>query len=134
MKIIKTIILIIVLPLLFISCKPDKDDYTEGWIGRWQTTDETIFPQTKYLHSGNIVKDNEEQNKVILAGSLLGINSSYKIPIKLSSSSKGSIDYTNGFNIKGVAVFNSKDTIWLRMSIFQGNKTEYDTITLVKVQ
>ena len=70
----------------------------------------------------------------MLAGSLLGINSSYKIPIKLSSSSKGSIDYTNGFNIKGVAVFNSKDTIWLRMSIFQGNKTEYDTITLVKVQ
>lgn len=133
MKATKLKILLIALPILFIACKPDKDDYAEKWIGEWQTTDETVLPQTKFLHTGTIIKDDGQRNQVIMSGMLLGLNSSYRIPIKLSSEKAGSIDYTNGFTIKGSASCNQKDTIWLNMNISRDNKTVYDTITLVKV-
>ena len=130
----KTAILLTILSIFFVQCKPDKEDYTEGWTGNWKTTDETKFPQVKYLHEGTITKDKGERNKVVVYGTLLGINSSYGIPVKLSSETKGNINYTNGFSISGTAVFNTKDTIWLRMAISQENKTEKDTLVLVKVK
>lgn len=134
MKRVKFILFLTVVSCLFMQCKPDKEDYTDGWIGAWQTTDETKFPQTKYLHEGTIIKNNSERNNIIMSGTLLGINSSYKIPIRLSSENRGNIDYTNGFTINGSATFNRKDTIWLRMNISQDNKTERDTVVLVKVK
>jgi len=134
MKTLKTIILLFAIATLVFACKPDREDYTEDWIGEWKTTEDAKFPQTKYLHQGTIIKDNSERNQIILSGTILGINSSYQIPIKLSSDTKGTINYTNGFTINGSAIHNVKDTITLKMNISQENKTENNNITLIRVK
>lgn len=134
MKTIKKVFILVVLATLTYACEPDRDDYTEDWVGEWKTTEDTKFPQTKYLHQGTIVKDNSQRNRIILSGTILGINSSYQIPIKLSSDEKGSIDYTNGFTISGTAKRNVKDTITLQMTISQENKSESNNITLIRVK
>ena len=116
----------------FCSCSPEHEDYTKDWTGNWKTSDETVFPQAKYTHRGTIVKQSGERNMIIISGTLLGLNSSYKIPVKLTSTSRGTLDYTSGFTINGTAVRNTKDTVSLMMKISQDNKTVNDTITLVK--
>lgn len=129
---IKTAAVLIIAVFLFIKCTPEKEDYTEDWVGFWQTTDELSPVNTKYLHEGTIIKDEGERNKVIMAGSLLNFNSSYKIPIKLTSSVRGSIDYENGFTLKGNAVMGINDTIRLYLELTEDNKSVKDTLTLVK--
>lgn len=125
--------LLVIIPIISVlACEPEKDDYTEGWIGQWQTTDDIHYPQAKYLRTGTIIKDNSTRNQVILSGSLIDKNPSYQIPIKLSSENRGTLDYTSGFNMKGSAIFNSKDTIWLRLEITLDHQTERDTLILVK--
>ena len=134
MNSIKIKILALLAIFTAIGCSPDKDDYTEKWVGNWQTTDETAFPQTKYLHTGAITKSSEGTNRIIIDGTLLGINSSYQIPAKVSSETDATIDYTNNFRIVGTAKFNNKDTIWLRLNISQNNKSVNDTLILTKIK
>ncbi len=132
MKRVGFLIVAIFTTLFIISCEPEKEDYTDEWVGNWQTMQETNFPQSKYLHIGTITKDESTRNQIILSGGLLSLSPSYKIPVKISSELRGSIDYTNGFTIKGTALHDSKDTIVLRMNISQNNATTYDTITLTR--
>lgn len=125
---------ILLIPFVIISCDPDKEDYTDIWLGNWQTYDETTFPQNKYLHQGTIIRDKKADNTLQISGTLFGLNSSYIIKGKTTNETNCNIEYEGNFTIKGKAIAFAEDSIRFYLLITQDNKTIKDTITASKIK
>lgn len=114
---------ILVMPIVFFSCSPDDDNDTSQWIGTWEINEEIVFPHNKTTYIGEIIQDNNNKNKIIISGNLLGLNSSYSLPATVSSST-ATFDQTTSFNINGKATLINSDSIKFSFSITQDNITK----------
>jgi hypothetical protein len=120
---IKIKYMVFLLPLFIFGCSPDNEDYTGDWVGTWKINKDVIFPQVKSSHSGDIIKDESTSNKIIISGTLLGLNSSYTLPATVSSST-ATFDKTTTFHIKGKAILYDNDSMTFKFTVTQDNITQ----------
>ena len=134
MKKLQKIYLLLLLPLFFASCSPnDDEDYTKKWIGSWKTSDQLNFPLTKAVYHGTISKVDGVDNKVVVDGGLFDLNSSFQMPMQLSSEYEASFNYTSGVRLEGTAKMNNnKDTLTFYLTVTIDNKSIKDTIKATK--
>lgn len=134
MKTNKILYLLFFLPLFLVSCAPsNEDDYTAKWLGSWKTSDQVDYPMSKAIYSGNITKVANEDNKVLVSGTLFDLNESYSLPMTLTSEVAAKFDYKSNIGMEGTAKMNSKgDTITFYLTISVSGNSVKDTIIATK--
>jgi hypothetical protein len=132
MKINKKIkYLVFLLPMFMFACSPDNDDYADNWTGTWKTNEDVVISEGKSTHIGDITKDETASNKVIISGTLFGMNSSYSLPAEVGSST-ATFNKTTTFTINGKATLYDSDSITFKFSITKNNITKSYVIGATK--
>ena len=115
-----------VLSLGFWSCEPDYFSPSKDWEGRWKIEEAITYPQKKST-SGEIWIDPDNDRKLIISGELFGLNSSFLIEAKVSTTTSISYERDGDFKIEGTANLIKKDEIRFKFTYTSeaGNSQEF---------
>ncbi len=122
-----------VMTFSFFSCVEDGVTYdATDWEGRWEISEEIVFPKsTKASYIGNIKKVDE--SNILISGELFGLNSSCEISAKISSKTANFDQVVSGmYRLVGSATLDS-DTITFKFDIKVDDKTKGYTRIAVKL-
>jgi len=116
-------VLLALVSVTFFSCKTDETLASEDWNGRWQFSQDVVFPQTKNNENfpkssnGTIKIDPNNNRKIIISGDLFGLYSTLSISADVVSTT-ATFDQTVGvYKMKGTATIVSEDRINFKFTI-----------------